>query len=111
VKSYTDEVVPGQIVAARREEQSLNQTELAQRLGYPYPVFISMMEGGKSRVPVEKAVDIAEALEMDPAWFVKRVWRGRYPKAYTAVFGAEPKPATSAPDQSHRAPERYRVRL
>jgi transcriptional regulator with XRE-family HTH domain len=111
MSSYLNKIVPGQIVAARREELSLTQAELAQRLDYPNANFISMIEVGKSLVPLDKAVEIASALEMEPAWFVKRVFRDRYPNAYSAVFGLEPEPATPAPDRSEPTPGPYRVRL
>ena len=56
---------PGAIIAARREELGLTQAEVAARLGYGHACFISMMERGTSRMPLERVFDIARALGLD----------------------------------------------
>ena len=77
---------PDQIVAHRRQELRLSQTELAGKLGYTNVNFISMVEGGKSKVPLERSIDFAEALEIDVKWFIEQVMRDRYPKVAEVLF-------------------------
>ncbi len=113
MKSYASENTPGRIVAARREELSFSQAELARKLDYPNPSFISMMEAGKSRVPVEKATEIANALEMDPTWFTRQVVLDRYPELREALFGNAAYSRDAAPSQSGtpRCPSNSRIRI
>src|SRR6516162_6523707 len=86
MKPYTDYIDPAEIVSVRRIELSLTQAELARKLGYPNVSFISMIEKKKSKAPLERAVDIAEALEMDPAWFIEKVMRDRFPEAAKIIY-------------------------
>lgn len=64
---------PGDIVRQRREELGLSQVQLAERLQYRNPNFITMIEKKRSRVPLYAAVRLAAALRLDPMWFVERV--------------------------------------
>lgn len=89
-KSYNLYDNPGEIVSARRAELSLSQAELAARAGLRSSNFITMIERGRSHVPLERSVDIAKALEMrDPAWFAKKVLKDRYPAVFKALFEGE----------------------
>lgn len=56
-------------VAQRRSELSMTQRHLAQALGYENANFISMIEKGKSRVPMHRMLDVATVLQLDPLWF------------------------------------------
>lgn len=84
-KNLTD---PGAIVAQRRQDLSLSQAELATKLRYANVNFISMMESGRSKVPIERALDVANMLEVEPRWFIERVIQDRYPKIAHVIFGA-----------------------
>ena len=55
----------------------MGQSELAFKLGYTNPNFISMLETGHSFVPLDKAPAIAEVLRIDTAWFVERIMAQR----------------------------------
>lgn len=70
-------VTPAQIVRDRREQLGMGQSELAFKLGYTNPNFISMLETGHSFVPLDKAPAIAEVLRIDTAWFVERIMAQR----------------------------------
>lgn len=54
----------GQRVKSRREELHLSQTELARKLGYTNKATISCIESGKRSVPVTRAQDFADALDL-----------------------------------------------
>lgn len=88
--SYQLLTEPSQIVAARRLELSLTQGELARKLGYPNPNFISMLESGKSGVPVERAIDFAKALEMSVEWFIEKVLTDRFPQIAARIYKSQP---------------------
>lgn len=75
------------VVAQRRRDLQLTQAELAKRVGYSNSNFVSMLESGKSKVPLEKAGDIAAAIEVDPKWFVELLMRERYPEIAERLFG------------------------
>lgn len=79
MKTYKDETSPRHIIACRRQELALTQTELAKRLGYRNVNFISQVESGKSKVPLEKVIEIARALDIDSRWFAERLLHERYP--------------------------------
>jgi transcriptional regulator with XRE-family HTH domain len=64
---------PGDIVRQRREELGLSQVQLAGRINYRNPNFITMIEKKRSRVPLYVAPKMAKALDLDPMWFIERV--------------------------------------
>lgn len=65
---------PYVIVRLRRIELGLTQQELADRVpGWNNGNFITMIEKGRSRPPLYILVTLAEALEIDPMWFIERV--------------------------------------
>ena len=90
MKRYKDFENPGEIVSARRQELMMNQTQLAKRLDLPNVNFISMIESKRSKVPIERAIKIAEALEMDSRedtlWFIYMVMKQRVPELAEFVF-------------------------
>lgn len=55
----------------------MGQGELAGKIGYTNPNFVSMLEMGWSRVPLDKIGKIAEALHLPPHWFSERVLAAR----------------------------------
>lgn len=81
-------VSPGQIIKDRRQQLMLQQGELAYKLNYSNPNFISMLEMGWSKVPIDKAPLIAEALHMPVHWFIERVLADRdETNFYAYLFG------------------------
>jgi len=84
---YKNLTAPGKIVAQRRRDLSLNQAELAKILKCPSVNFISMIESGRSKVPVERSVEFATALEIDVKWFIEHVMRDHHPNIAAFLFG------------------------
>lgn len=68
---------PGDIIAARRQELHLTQTDLSKLLGYNHPNFISVIEAKKSVVPPERVPEFCKALELDPLWLYEMILRSK----------------------------------
>ena len=91
MRHHTTFSAPHEIIAARRTELAMTQTELARALGLKHPNFISMVEGKKSQLPLSRVLQVAEVLEMDPTWFVEKVLKyepkGQKPEASLKALG------------------------
>ncbi|MCW2248519.1 transcriptional regulator with XRE-family HTH domain [Azospirillum fermentarium] len=87
--SYRDLDTPGDIIGQRRKELHMTQTEIARKMGYRNPNFLSMMESGTSRVPLERCQEIADILEMDQIWFLQRVLADHFPGVASTLFAVE----------------------
>lgn len=59
-------------LAARRRELGLTQQQVADRLGL-HKQFISRVELGERRLDLVEFVDVARALELDPARLVELI--------------------------------------
>lgn len=55
----------GRRIKDAREQEGLKQVELANKLGYSSPTFISLIEDGKRKVKVDDLEKIAELLHRD----------------------------------------------
>jgi transcriptional regulator with XRE-family HTH domain len=73
MRHHTSFSAPHEIIAARRTELAMTQTELARAIGLKHPNFISMVESQKAQFPLSRVLQFAEVLEMDPTWFVEKV--------------------------------------
>src|SRR3954449_8103877 len=73
-------MMPWQILAERREQLGVRQADLARRLGYHYPNFISMIESSKSPVPIDRAREFARALDLPETWFTAQVLKSSLAK-------------------------------
>lgn len=78
----------GRWLRERREAAGLSQRQLAERVGADYYTFISQLETGRGRIPPDRYVAWAKALEMDPKVFVRMVMRFYDPITYDILFGA-----------------------
>ncbi|MFN8846051.1 MAG: helix-turn-helix domain-containing protein [Bdellovibrionales bacterium] len=54
----------GEIVKYYRIKTGMTQLELAQRLGYKIPQFISLIENGHSKVPLNIIADLSAILKI-----------------------------------------------
>jgi transcriptional regulator with XRE-family HTH domain len=61
----------GSLIRMARESQRMSQIELAKKLGYSSPQFVSLFERGASKVPVETLGQILEILGLDERKFIK----------------------------------------
>ena len=78
----------GRWLKAAREEAGLTQADIAQRLGLRYYTFVSQVESGVGRVPIEMQQAWAEALGLDPGEFARTLLRQYEPELYRLLFNA-----------------------
>ena len=62
----------GEVLARARERAKIKQADLAARLGMPAS-YLSKIESGTRRLDVVELIQIAEAMEVDPAELVREV--------------------------------------
>lgn len=85
IETYKNQQDLGAAVAKRRIELGLSQTEVSRALGYRNPNFISMVESGKP-IPVNRVIEYALVLEMDPVWLLERVLTQTLPSKIAAYL-------------------------
>jgi transcriptional regulator with XRE-family HTH domain len=72
----------------QRGKAGLSQIQLARILGFKYYTFISQVENGFGRVPVESMEAWANALDVDPAEFAKHLLSFYEPELYRLLYKA-----------------------
>jgi transcriptional regulator with XRE-family HTH domain len=73
-----------------RAQAGLSQIQLADVLGFKYYTFISQVENGFGRVPVESMEAWARALGADPTEFAKHLLSFYEPELYRLLFEVKP---------------------
>ncbi len=79
----------GRWLKASREAAGLTQAELADRVGLRYYTFVSQVESGLGRLPIETQGAWAQALGEDPTEFARTLLRYYEPELYRLLFGGE----------------------
>lgn len=79
----------GRWLKTSREQAGLTQAELAERVGLRYYTFVSQVESGLGRLPIETQGAWGEALGLEPGEFAKTLLRYYEPELYRLLFGAE----------------------
>jgi len=69
-----------------REKRGLSQRQLAQLVGADYYTFISQLETGRGRIPPDRYLQWAEALDIEPTVFVRTLMRFYDPVTYGILF-------------------------
>lgn len=77
----------GQWLRRQREQAGLTQVEVAERIGVRYYTFISQIESGVGRVPIESQRAWADALGIAPDLFARTLLRHYEPELSTLLFG------------------------
>ena len=77
----------GRWLKAGREDAGLTQAELAERVGLRYYTFVSQVENGLGRVPVESQGAWATAIGAEPARFAKTLLGYYEPELHRLLFG------------------------
>jgi transcriptional regulator with XRE-family HTH domain len=70
----------------RRKAAGLSQIELAARLGLKYYTFVSQVENGFGRVPVDSMEAWARALDIAPAAFARHLLGCYEPELHRLLF-------------------------
>ena len=77
----------GRWLKAGREAAGLTQAELAARVGLRCYTFVSQVESGLGRVPIETQGAWAQAIGLDPAEFARTLLRYYEPELFRLLFG------------------------
>ena len=83
---------------AARESAGLTQAGLAEQVGLRYYTFVSQVESGHGRVPIEAQGAWATALGLDPGAFARTLLRFYEPELYRLLYGADPVARRAAGD-------------
>ena len=79
----------GRWLKAAREAAGLTQAELAARVGLRYYTFVSQVESGLGRLPIETQRAWAEAVGLEPGAFARTLLRYYEPELHRLLFGAD----------------------
>lgn len=77
----------GRWLKQAREAAKLTQAELAERVGLRYYTFVSQVESGVGRVPIETQEAWARALGLEPGELARTLLRYYEPELYRLLFG------------------------
>ena len=69
-----------------REDSGLSQRQLADLVGAEYYTFISQLESGRGRIPPDRYLLWAKALEQDPRVLVRELLRYYDPVTHAILF-------------------------
>ena len=72
-------------VAGLVEASRLSQTKIAHALGYENPNMITLFKTGRTRMPAEKVVPFAKALDQDPGPLLRHWFEAHMPGILTDV--------------------------
>ena len=72
------------------EQPGRSIRKLGALLGYKQAAILSHMATGRVPIPLDRAAELAQALEMPEGRFVSEVLRQRHPEAYAALARATP---------------------
>ena len=88
----------GQWLKGAREAAGLTQAELAERVGLRYYTFVSQVESGLGRVPIDLQAAWAQAIGHEPQPFAKRLLEFYEPELFRLLFAdaAAPRAARKA---------------
>jgi transcriptional regulator with XRE-family HTH domain len=75
-----------------RETKGFTQRQLAERVGIEYYTFVSQIEAGRGRIPADRYQKWADALEMEPKIFVKKMLFFYEPVTHQILFGEYSEP-------------------
>jgi len=79
----------GRWLKAGREAAGLTQADLAAQVGLRYYTFVSQVESGLGRVPIETQGAWADAIGVDQAEFARTLLHYYEPELYRLLFGDE----------------------
>ncbi|WP_207462431.1 helix-turn-helix transcriptional regulator [Azospirillum sp. SYSU D00513] len=77
----------GKWLKSLRERAELTQNDVANAVGYEYYTMISQIESGKGRVAPDKYLSYAQALKVNPQWFMRNLLKFYDPFCYELLFG------------------------
>lgn len=82
----------GKWLKAAREHVGLTQAELSEQVGLRYYTFVSQVESGVGRLPIETQAVWAKALGLDEAEFARTLLAYYEPELYRLLFESDASP-------------------
>lgn len=76
-------------LARARDQMGVSVRQLAKSLGYKQAVVLSHMATGRAPIPIDRAEQIATALEIDPGKFLRAVLDQRHPEVRWKMITGE----------------------
>jgi transcriptional regulator with XRE-family HTH domain len=77
----------GRWLKAARERAGLTQAQLSDEVGLRYYTFVSQVESGVGRLPIETQAAWARALRLDEAEFARTLLAYYEPELHRLLFG------------------------
>ena len=77
----------GRWLKAARERAGLTQAQLSDEVGLRYYTFVSQVESGVGRLPIETQAAWAKALRLDEAEFARTLLAYYEPELHRLLFG------------------------
>ena len=77
----------GRWLKQAREAAGLTQAELAEKVGLRYYTFVSQVESGLGRLPIETQAAWAQALGLEPGAFARTLLAWYEPELHRLLFG------------------------
>jgi transcriptional regulator with XRE-family HTH domain len=77
----------GKWLKEQRERVGLSQRQLSDLIGTEYYTFVSQLETGRGRIPPDRYLVWAKALNMEPREFVRKIMHFYDPVTYEILFG------------------------
>ena len=77
----------GRWLKAARERAGLTQAQLSDEIGLRYYTFVSQVESGVGRLPIETQAAWAKALRLDEAEFARTLLAYYEPELHRLLFG------------------------
>lgn len=82
------------LIVERQLDLDLTNQDIATRIGYANPNVISMIKKGRTKLPVDKVIKMADALGVDRARLMRLVMTEYMPDAYEAIVKCIGEPIT-----------------
>jgi transcriptional regulator with XRE-family HTH domain len=79
----------GRWLKTAREQRGITQAELAERVGLRYYTFVSQVESGVGRVPIEMQAAWADTLNLDASSFARTLLGFYEPELHRLLFEAD----------------------
>jgi transcriptional regulator with XRE-family HTH domain len=77
----------GRWLKTLREKRGLLQRRMATLVGAEYYTFISQIEAGRGRIPLDRYLSWAKVLDVEPKFLVGTLLRYYDPATYRILFG------------------------
>ena len=83
----------GRWLKAAREAAGLTQAQLSEQVGLRYYTFVSQVESGVGRLPIETQAAWAKALNLDEAEFARTLLAYYEPELHRLLFESNASPS------------------